>query len=171
MKQSRSPEVKETLTLLVMHLTCDPKKGKHNLPSIRVRPWNSQGSHFRPESAWFGTGVALLLAKENLLILNENKIRPWDRIPVKFGHQRIVTKQHFEELSVKEPGTCSFNFLPNTHACRFKEKCSIKHVLNCNASKDMESHWTRMGPGFSPSDWMLFLSLGIGLLDLTPFLL
>lgn len=63
-----------------------------------------------------------------------------------FEHQRIITKQRCDELSVNESGTCGFNFLPNTHTCRFKEKYPIKHMLNCKALKDMnritEPKWT-----------------------------
>ena len=71
----------------------------------------------------------------------------------------MIAKQHFDELSINEPGTCSFNFLPNIHVCRFKEKCSIKHVLNGNGSKDIkrvtEPEWAlalvpQIGPCSSP---------------------
>lgn len=66
-----------------------------------------------------------------------------------FEHQRIVTKQHCDELNINESGTCGSNFLPNTHICRFKGKCPIKHVLNCNPLKD--------GKRITEPEWALTL--------------
>lgn len=72
-----------------------------------------------------------------------------------FEHQRIIIKQHCDELNINESGTCGFNFLPNTHICRFKGKCPIKHVLNCNPLKD--------GKRITEPEWALTLLLRLDL--------
>lgn len=121
---------------------------------------NSWSLHFRPESEWLGPGVALRLAKENLLILNEEKKKIVKSDPCEIWTSKNDYKATFWWVKyINEPGTCGFNFLPNTHVSRFKKKCSIKHVLNCNASKDIkrltEPEWAlalfpQIGPCSSP---------------------
>lgn len=56
------------------------------------------------------------------------KIRPLNRTIMLCEHQRIITKQCCDELSVNESGTCGFNFLLNTHICRFKEKNALLNI-------------------------------------------
>lgn len=105
-------------------------------------------------------GLKLLYCqvKENLLTPKEKKkIRSLNRTTMLFEHQRIITKQHGDELNINESGTCGFNFLPNTHICRFKEKCPIfffrfyffQVLLSCNPLKD--------GKRITEPEWALTL--------------
>ena len=68
-----------------------------------------------------------------------------------FG-QRIITKHHFDEWSVNRSGTCGFNFLPNTQVVDLR-KNALLDVRGAATLKDIESHWTQMGPGFAPLHW------------------
>ena len=139
-----------------------------NLLSTRVVPWSPWVGRFRSGSKWFGTDVAFLLAKKNMLILKEKKNKT-----IKQDHYALWTKHHYKApfwwVEYNESGTCSFNFPPNTQAVGLRGKCPIRHVLNCNALEDIESHWTQMDSGSTPPEWTLLPSTEVGFLHLTPF--
>lgn len=134
---------------------------RHNLPSTEVVPGSPRVLPFRPESKWFGTGVAFLLAKENLLILKEkNKTIKQDHYML-FG-QRIITKHHFDEWSINKSGTCSFNFLPNTQVADLRKNALLDM---CGAA----TLWKTLRVTEPRCALALLLSIGVGFLHLTPF--
>lgn len=166
MKESVTSYIKETPISPFFYLTqaYDPKKGQHNLPGIGVVSQKSWVLHFRLESNLFGTEVALLPGKRELADSKgerKKKKRPLNRTTMLFEHQRIITKQRCDELNVNESGTCGFNFLPNTHICRFKGKCPITHMLSCSPLTDGKSITEPTWALTLPPRLDLFLSVGI----------
>lgn len=95
------------------------------------------------------------------------KIRPLNRITMLFG-QSIITKHHFDELSIMNQEHAVSISLQIHKLVGLRGKCPIRHVLSCNALEDIESHWTQMDSGSTPPEWTSLPSTEVGFLHLTP---